>query len=109
MAWSGPATRRAMVGITNADKIEKVRLAMERARWLPGVLASRRVFINQPAYTATYYNERQAGIVDAGGRRQDHRTRPTSLTMTIELVEFNPYWGVPQSIIFNEMLPKLAQ
>jgi hypothetical protein len=29
---------------------------MERARWLPGVLASRRVFINQPAYTATYYN-----------------------------------------------------
>ena len=26
---------------------------------------------------------------------------------TIELVEFNPYWGVPQSIIINEMLPKL--
>ena len=26
---------------------------------------------------------------------------------TIELVEFNPYWGVPQSIIFNEMVPKL--
>ena len=25
----------------------------------------------------------------------------------IELVEFNPYWGVPQSIIINEMLPKL--
>ena len=35
----GPATRRALVGITNADKIEKVQLAMERARWLPGVLA----------------------------------------------------------------------
>src|SRR3546814_9470773 len=25
----------------------------------------------------------------------------------IETVEFNPYWGVPQSIIINEMLPKL--
>ncbi len=27
----------------------------------------------------------------------------------IETVEFNPYWGVPQSIIVNEMLPKLRQ
>ena len=25
----------------------------------------------------------------------------------IETVEFNPYWGVPQSIIINEMLPHL--
>jgi murein L,D-transpeptidase YcbB/YkuD len=25
----------------------------------------------------------------------------------IETVEFNPYWGVPRSIIVNEMLPKL--
>ncbi len=25
----------------------------------------------------------------------------------IETVEFNPYWGVPKSIIVNEMLPKL--
>ncbi|OWK23836.1 hypothetical protein AJ87_30685 [Rhizobium yanglingense] len=25
----------------------------------------------------------------------------------IETVEFNPFWGVPQSIIINEMLPKL--
>lgn len=102
----GPATRRALVGITNADKIEKVRLAMERARWLPGVLAARRVFINQPAYTATYYE----------GGRQDLAMRVvvgTKANQTyffddeIELVEFNPYWGVPQSIIINEMLPKL--
>ncbi len=27
----------------------------------------------------------------------------------IETVEFNPYWGVPQSIIVNEMLPKLRR
>src|SRR5690606_10567877 len=27
----------------------------------------------------------------------------------IETVEFNPYWGVPLSIIVNEMLPKLNQ
>ena len=102
----GPATRRALVGITNADKIEKVLLAMERSRWLPGVLASRRVFINQPAYTATYYNGGKAELsmrVVVG--KKSNQTN--FFDDEIELVEFNPYWGVPQSIIVNEMLPKL--
>jgi murein L,D-transpeptidase YcbB/YkuD len=102
----GPATRRALVGITNADKIEKVVLAMERARWLPGVLAARRVFINQPAYTATYYNEGKSDLsmrVVVG--KSSNQTN--FFDDEIELVEFNPYWGVPQSIIFNEMVPKL--
>jgi L,D-transpeptidase YcbB len=27
----------------------------------------------------------------------------------IEYVEFNPYWGVPRSILVNEMLPKLQR
>ncbi|WP_052161725.1 L,D-transpeptidase family protein [Hoeflea sp. BAL378] len=102
----GPATRRALVGITSADKIEKVRLAMERARWLPGVLASRRVFINQPAYTATYYDggkpELSMRVVVGTKANQTY-----FFDDQIELVEFNPYWGVPQSIIINEMLPKL--
>jgi murein L,D-transpeptidase YcbB/YkuD len=102
----GPATRRALVGITNADKIEKVVLAMERARWLPGVLAARRVFINQPAYTATYFNEGKSDLsmrVVVG--KSSNQTN--FFDDEIELVEFNPYWGVPQSIIFNEMVPKL--
>lgn len=104
----GPATRRALVGISNADKIEKVRLAMERARWLPGVLAARRVFINQPAYTATYYNaskpELSMRVVVGKKSNQTY-----FFDDVIETVEFNPYWGVPQSIIINEMLPKLRR
>ncbi|MDF1607367.1 L,D-transpeptidase family protein [Hoeflea sp. YIM 152468] len=102
----GPATRRALVGITNADKIEKLLLSMERARWLPGVLAAKRVFINQPAYTATYY---EAGKSDLS-MRVVVGTRANQTNFfddEIEIVEFNPYWGVPQSIIFNEMMPKL--
>lgn len=102
----GPATRRALVGITNEDKIEKVRLAMERARWLPGVLAAQRVFINQPAYTATYFKEGKSDLsmrVVVGKRSN----QTNFFDDEIELVEFNPYWGVPQSIIFNEMVPKL--
>src|SRR5690606_35242747 len=36
------------------DKLDKVTLAMERLRWLPRDLGKRHVFINQPAFTASY-------------------------------------------------------
>jgi murein L,D-transpeptidase YcbB/YkuD len=103
----GPATRRALVGITNADKIEKVRLAMERSRWLPGVLALT-TGLHQPARLyRDLFREWQGRTCRCASSSARNPTRPISSTITIELVEFNPYWGVPQSIIFNEMVPKL--
>jgi Uncharacterized protein conserved in bacteria len=102
----GPATVRALVGETNASRIEKVLVALEQARWLPGELASRRVFINQPAFTATYYNDGKPELTTRTviGSKAN---QTYFFDDEIETVEFNPYWGVPQSILINEMLPKL--
>ena len=36
-------------------------------------------------------------------------TRPASSIDEIEQVDYNPYWGVPQSILVNEMLPRLRR
>ncbi len=97
-----------MTGFTNADKIDKVVLAMERARWLPGVLPAHRVFVNEAAFEATYFKDNQEQLktrVIVG--KKNHQTY--FFSDQIETVEFNPYWGVPQSIIINEMLPKLRQ
>ena len=104
----GPRTVRALVGETNAAKIEKVKLSMERARWLPGVLESRRVFINQPAFTATYYEDGKPEFTTRTvvGKKSN---QTYFFDDKIETVEVNPYWGVPQSIIINEMLPKLRR
>lgn len=102
----GKKTIRAMVEDSNAVKIEKVQLAMERARWLPGKLADKRVFINQPAYNVTYFENNKAKLsmrVVVG----KNSNQTNFFDDEIEKVEFNPYWGVPQSIITNEMLPKL--
>ncbi|GAA0770518.1 L,D-transpeptidase family protein [Roseibium denhamense] len=104
----GKNTIRAMVGETNAAKIAKVELAMERSRWLPEDLGQRKVFINQPAFTATYSAEGEAPLsmrVVVG--KKSNQTN--FFYDNIEIVEYNPYWGVPYSIIVNEMLPKLAQ
>ncbi|MEM8812349.1 MAG: L,D-transpeptidase family protein, partial [Pseudomonadota bacterium] len=104
----GPATIRALTGHSNADKIARLELAMERLRWLPRDFGDRHVFINQPAYRATYRKDGEAEVsmrVVVG--KKSNQT--TFFYDEIETVEYNPYWGVPLSIIVNEMMPKLAK
>lgn len=102
----GPRTVASLAGASKADRIEKVKVALEELRWLPSDLGSPRVFINQPAFTASY--------IDNGEEKLKTRAvigRTTNQTAffynQIKQVDFHPYWGVPQSIIVNEMLPRL--
>ncbi|CDX17868.1 ErfK/YbiS/YcfS/YnhG family protein [Mesorhizobium sp. ORS 3324] len=102
----GPRTVSSLAGTSRADRIEKVRVALEELRWLPSDLGSPRVFINQPAFTASY--------IDNGEEKLKTRavigkvTNQTAFFYNqVKQVDFHPYWGVPQSIIVNEMLPRL--
>ncbi|SMH47445.1 L,D-transpeptidase family protein [Mesorhizobium australicum] len=102
----GPRTVQALAGVSRTDRIAKVKVALEQLRWLPSDLGARRVFINQPAFTATYFEDNAEKLsmrVVIG--------RPSNQTSffqdVIEQIDYNPYWGVPQSIIVNEMLPRL--
>ena len=103
----GPRTVKVLAGETNDAKIAKVTLALEEMRWLPHTLGDAYVFINEPAYRVTF--------TKGGQQLLSMRAvvgRPTNQTTffydQIEEVVFNPYWGVPQSIIVNEMLPRLV-
>ena len=102
----GPATIRAMTGHSNAEKIAKLQVAMEAVRWLPADLGSHYVFINAPSFRAAYFNEGKEEVsmrVVVGSKAN----QTYFFQDQIQTVEFNPYWGVPKSIIVNEMLPKL--
>lgn len=104
----GRNTIRAMQGVSNEVKAQKIRFAMERLRWLPRQLGARHVFINQPAFTATYREEgREPLTMRVVVGQKSNQTY--FFSDTIETVEYNPYWGVPHSIIVNEMLPKLYE
>ena len=104
----GRNTIRVLVGVSNEAKINKLTLAMERARWLPRDLGARRVFINQPAFRATYTGPgREPLSMKVVVGKKSNQTN--FFYDKIERVEYNPYWGVPYSIIVNEMLPKLNE
>jgi murein L,D-transpeptidase YcbB/YkuD len=104
----GPQTVAALN--TDLSRRDEARLInnMERLRWLPRELGQRHVFVNQPAF--------KAEVVEDGRELWSTRVivgKPNTQTWVfhdeMELVVFNPSWGVPQSIITKEYLPKLRR
>ena len=79
---------------------------MERLRWLPVEFGYKHVFINQPAYNASYIvnNKPQLSMRAIVGKKSN---QTNFFYDTIESVEVNPYWNVPRSILINEKLRKL--
>ncbi|MEM9332374.1 MAG: L,D-transpeptidase family protein [Pseudomonadota bacterium] len=101
----GRNTASKLAGIKSEDREMQVKLSMERLRWLPKEFGKRHVFINQPEYRARY--------IESGKEKLSMRVvvgKKSNQTNffydEIEHVVYNPYWGVPRSIIVNEFRPK---
>jgi murein L,D-transpeptidase YcbB/YkuD len=102
----GRATITALQGETSSVKRERILYSMERLRWLPRDFGQRYVFVNQPAYRAQYFDQGKEqlamDVVIGSARNQTH-----FFYDTISTVVFNPSWGVPRSIVMNEMMPRI--
>ena len=99
----GPATRRAL-NLSPADRIETIRVNLERWRWFPNDPGERYVRVNVPEF--------KVRLVENGETRFEERIvvgKPRHATPSfsdeMELVVFNPYWNVPYSITRDEILP----
>ena len=102
----GRNTTQAMKPSTPADRVEKLKLAMERLRWLPRQFGKRYVLLNEPAYQVTFVRGDDKPLtMRAIVGKPTHQTY--FFADIIKEVEYNPYWGVPRSIVINEMLPHL--
>lgn len=88
------------------NRREKLMLAMERLRWHPDELGRRHVFINAPEYRVRYMvNDQERLAMNVVVGRIGNQTN--FFHDEIEYVEFNPYWGVPRSILLNEYLGRI--
>jgi murein L,D-transpeptidase YcbB/YkuD len=103
---AGRRTIAALNGKTMVNRADQLALNMERLRWLPRNLGSRYIFVNQPAFEMKIMNgneiEWKTRVIVG---KQTNQTYFFSDQM--ERVEFNPYWGIPQSIIRSKYLGKL--
>jgi murein L,D-transpeptidase YcbB/YkuD len=100
-------TVRALSGGDSADVLrEKLIANMERIRWLPKNMGRRHVLVNQASFTVNVMENGKStwkSKVIVG----KPNTQTAVFSDEMETVVFNPTWGVPQSILLNEYLPKL--
>lgn len=108
---SGQLNPRTVEAMSAGDPVaieNEIIANMERWRWEPRTQTSDQIEVNIPDYTVK---------VTFGGEVA-HRARvivgkpdkPTPVfSNRMQFIEVNPYWNVPDSIIKNEMMPRLER
>ncbi len=104
--WPDQLTVRLLNDQGPGRSIARLIANMERLRWLPRDLGARHLFVNQAAFRlAMVDNGHEIWRTNVVVGKTD--TQTAAFHDEMETVVFNPSWGVPPSILTNEMLPIL--
>ncbi len=93
-----------------SDRVEQLRLMLERFRWMPHSFAQPPINVNIPEFVLRAYDSslHQDLIVPVVvGRAM--RTQTPVLEEEMKYLIFWPYWNVPPSILRAEIVPKIAK
>jgi murein L,D-transpeptidase YcbB/YkuD len=102
----------AQLNVPLSYRVEQIRLALERYRWLRYDFSQPPIVVNIPAFRLYAFNE-EGGIgltmrVDVGGEDAAN-TRTPVLEDEIQYLVFRPYWDVPLSIQRDEIVPNIEE
>lgn len=101
----GPATLRAL-NVPVDRRVQQLRLALERARWVQSELGTRFVVVNIAAFRVYVVADRRIvweSRVVVGKARQETPVFGGEL----QYIVFNPSWSVPYGIAARELLPEI--
>ena len=99
------AASRAAMNVPISERIEQIKLNMERWRWLPRHLGRRYLMVNTAGYELTAIENAQPlfSMWVIIGKPE----RPTpAVRGVLHTVVFNPYWTVPSTIVFEDLIPE---
>jgi murein L,D-transpeptidase YcbB/YkuD len=90
------------------SKITKIRLNLDRIKWLSKRADKHHIIINIPDFKL--YFEENNTVIKSMRVITGKPNHPTPIFGDeVELIVLNPYWNVPTSIIQKEMIPKLLR
>jgi murein L,D-transpeptidase YcbB/YkuD len=90
------------------DRATKLRVNMERWRWLPRVLPGTRIEVNIPSYGLVLVDQNL--IVTRHDVIVGELERQTPVfEASVRGVVFNPWWDPPPSLIFGKLLPRFRK
>ncbi|RJS92491.1 murein L,D-transpeptidase [Salinisphaera sp. Q1T1-3] len=102
----GPKTRSAL-NVSVGQRIDEIKLNMERWRWMPASFGERYIAVNVPAFKLKAVDKDGKTLhmnVIVGGSYNDKETPIFGDTM--RYLVFRPYWNVPPGIAADEIVPK---
>ncbi|MBS0000322.1 MAG: L,D-transpeptidase family protein [Cyclobacteriaceae bacterium] len=88
------------------QKIDKIRINMERIRWLPADLGKKYIMVNLPEYSLKYFKDDTLRLEMKIIIGEIDNYTPI-LMDTMKYIVFNPLWNVPRSIASDKMLKNL--
>jgi len=90
------------------EKILKIRLNLDRIKWLNVRDSKRHVIINIPDFRLYFEENRE--LIQTMKVITGKPNHPTPIfSDMVEYIVLNPYWNIPKSIIQKEMIPKLMR
>jgi len=100
------------LNVPMAQRVEQIKLALERLRWLPEHIDGRYLVVNIPSFELFGFNDGSATPdlvmnVIVGEAINERNTPVFHSDMTY--IIFRPYWNVPYKITAKEYVPILAR
>ncbi len=103
----GKATKRAL-NQTVTQAIQKIRLNLDRIKWLNREESDKRIELNIPSFRLNFFaKDKLVTTIRVVTGKPDHPT--PSFHNRMKYIVVNPWWKIPESIVRHEMLPKLIR
>lgn len=99
------------------QRIQMIKLALERLRWLPKLAPSPLIMVNIPAFKLKAYhpdseNKDKTQTLNMKvivGKSKKKKFKSPVFSANMYYLEFSPYWNIPKSITLDEILPQLQE
>ena len=96
------------LNISVRERINQIRVNLERARWVLPLLKDRYVLVDIAGFRAMYAENGE--IIWSSRVQVGNQYRETPVFKdTITYVEFNPTWTIPPSVLYEDILPKVKK
>ena len=93
-----------------SDRIDQMRLGLERYRWLPYKFKQPHIVINVPEFRLYgLKNENELGITMRVNVGEDYNFQTPMFENNIQYIVFRPYWTPPPNILRRGIIPELEK
>ena len=98
----------AELNTPTSERIRQIMVNLERLRWLPQEIEPECIIVNIPEFKLHVF-ENNKPISESKVVVGRMATQTSIFRGELSTVVLNPYWGIPNSIAVNEILPKLKK